>query len=69
MRCYRRMLTRKKGSSTSLLRVCERAAGGGYLEGMPWNAKQWRRSTQRFNAFMVPLVVPGQKFVDRQPLG
>jgi SRSO17 transposase len=23
---------------------------------MQWNAKQWRRSIQRFKAFMVPLV-------------
>jgi SRSO17 transposase len=25
---------------------------------MQWNAKQWRRSIQRFKAFMVPLVAP-----------
>src|SRR4051812_27382889 len=25
---------------------------------MQWNAKQWRQSTKRFKAFMVPLVAP-----------
>src|SRR2546421_12580427 len=28
------------------------------IKGMQWDAKQWRRSIQRFKAFMVPLVAP-----------
>src|SRR5690349_21456723 len=50
------LASRAHRPSTTLLHVCERAGGGGYSGGMQWNAKQWRRSTQRFKAFMVPLV-------------
>jgi SRSO17 transposase len=36
--------------------ICKRATGGRYSACMQWNAKQLRRSIQRFKAFMVPLV-------------